>query len=276
MDRIKNAYAWAKLHVVIALRWAWLGISMTGVELVEMARTAAKLPGKAYHAALAALEKAFFLVLLFCHKLLATAPTRLWRGLKLTVQRAGFAIAIGTRYYKNWSHLYQWLYERQYANILVTLYPTLDQLHQVVSSCTWTSDGPKELGDAFSSAGYIQHVIDSGGARAIGDCDEFAMYNSTAIWESVQHGIWKDRAIKDTKLLTVRWLMHDGSFEGHNVCLIEWADGKFSYVDYYNPSSEADSWHAVALQVIKDYGGRDCAGWSVAKRDMTPVKIGWK
>jgi hypothetical protein len=232
------------------------------------------------HYSLAALEKLWFVITLFFHKVFITLPPRAWKATTAGLWRLGFNIYIRSRYYRNWSKLYQWLYERKYANTPIATYATLAALHDVINTCTWVQDGLKELGDAFSTAGYIQNVINQGGARKIGDCDEFAMYNSTAIADSIKAGVWKDRAIKDTQIMTLCWKdAKTGGWNGHNVCVILWADGKFSYVDYNSPSNEAASIHDVALQVVSDYGG-DMAigllGWAVYDRNLDVLSCNWK
>lgn len=55
-------------------------------------------------------------------------------------------------------------------NVPVTPMKGFSELFDVIRSCKWVQDGPKTLGDVFSHPGYIQHVINQGGERKIGDC----------------------------------------------------------------------------------------------------------
>lgn len=270
MNAIKKVLAWARIELVVLWVMLKVGAGHTAAGLWAGIKKVVALAGKV-------LEKTWFIVILFVHKGFITLPPRIWTSVKVFLWRLGFMLASWTRYYKNWSHLYQWLYERQYGIVPVSTYPTLEALQKVIATCTWTNDGAKELGDAFSSAGYIQHVIDGGGKRAIGDCDEFAMYNATAIRDSIDAGVWKDRLVKDTLVMTLCWLDKiTGKHEGHNVCLIEWADGKYSYIDYFAPSNEASNMHDVALQVVNDYGGNQLVGWAIQDRNLDVLSTHWK
>lgn len=228
----------------------------------------------------------FFVVLsaaiLVFHKVFLTAPSRTWRAFKLFIFRLGFVIAIGSRYYKNWSRLYQWLYERKHKSLEIEMYTSYRALSNTLATCTWIADGSKELGDAISSPGFIQYVINEVGGRPIGDCDEFAMYNAAALMESVKMQMWTGEPIKNCSILTVRWMQKDTPQvqAGHNVCLIELVDGTYRYMDYWSPSPAFKTKREVALRVIDDYTGvdkSDCLGWSVSDRvTMSPTEIHWK
>jgi hypothetical protein len=251
--KVHTAIVWSWICFCAADAWKWLGEGASNVAFVP---------------------------LLVVHKAV-TWPSRAWSWWCKFVWRTGFFIVIGSRYYKNWSHFYQYIYERQYAGTLINTYTGYPDLHATIQTCTWVADGTKELGDAFSSAEYIQHVINDGGDRKIGDCDEFAIYNASAILKSIAAGSWKDEAIKTCYLLTVRWRTREKpvSAEGHNVCLIALADGTYRYVDYFAPSPAYKTIHEVVLKVIDDYAGvdrADCIGWSVADLTMTPLEIHWE
>jgi len=77
--------------------------------------------------------------------------------------------------------------------------------------------------------------------------------------------------------MDLTWLdAKTNAWNGHNVCVICWQDGTFSYVDYSSPSAPVSSYSDICSQVISDYGGNTCVGWSLWTRDLSRLELHWK
>ena len=183
--------------------------------------------------------------------------------------------------YSWWSRLYRLLWEFPYHNYSVKTYRTIADLDIVMSTCKYLPDGIKQLGDAISYPGRVQFIIDHWpeDTRLIGDCDEFAIYEVNAIEASLAAGClaaYDGLTVKSAKFMTVNWLDSTGKFDGHNVCLIEWLNGTFSYLDYTQPSDPCADVGGVLKQIETTYfpGGLRLS-WSIHDKDLRFVEVHW-
>jgi hypothetical protein len=112
------------------------------------------------------------------------------------------------------------------------------------------------------------------------NCDEFATYQSAIITNELKTNPFFGSdfgLIKSAKVLTVAWLKTGGrtwqgnelGYGGHNVCLIEFRDGTFAYMDYGLPSKNVESIELVAKQVLGVYSPiSECIGLAVTGLDL--------
>lgn len=108
------------------------------------------------------------------------------------------------------------------------------------------------------------------------NCDEHALYESSVIKSSIESNSWTDQPIKSTKILTVRWIDHDGKSNGHNVCLVEFVDGKFTFMDYFYPERRFSNIEDVKNAIVTDHAGTECVGWAVSSTDLDLLEIHYK
>jgi hypothetical protein len=141
----------------------------------------------------------------------------------------------------------------------------------------WRLDGLKELWDASNSAGYVQYLANTDPERKIGDCDEFAIYESTVLAEQ------KLIPLEDTFILNVYWYRYAGfvsqtsklGFSGHNVCLIKRTDGTWSYMDYNYPSIPRTTVREVVGDILTRYAPSSyLVRWTRLDRNWNRIETG--
>jgi hypothetical protein len=180
-----------------------------------------------------------------------------------------------------WYKLYQFLWER---NKLAELkrFPDIEDLVNYVRGLKWRADTWRELGDAVSSAEAVQWRANNDPRALIGDCDEFGVYIAAVFNnELAKVSNWSgDIGFERGDLLTVMWYKTGGKewegnrngFGGHNVCLISYKDGGYSYMDYGWPSIK----RATIQEVVEDVRLRYAQvyqpiGWAVS--DPVTLKV---
>jgi hypothetical protein len=160
-----------------------------------------------------------------------------------------------------WSGVHAWLWERNKQEPLAR-YAGLGELVSKIRTLKWTADTWRELWDSVSSIGHIQWRADHDPKGMIGDCDEFGRYSACVIRNELKNNPkWGTGDIDTTYLLTVMWKKTGGAewesnrkgYGGHNVCLIKYTDGYWSYMDYGMPSSPQLSVAEVVKQVRDRY-----------------------
>lgn len=160
-----------------------------------------------------------------------------------------------------WSIVHAWIWERNKQE-KIQRFGSLGSLVVYIQELKWTADTWRELWDAISSIGHIQWRADHQPQRLIGDCDEFGRYSACVIRNELKDDPrWGGLGVKSTFLLTVMWKKIGGEewagnqkgYGGHNVCLIHYLDGSWSYMDYGWPSKRVESVADVVKQVRDRY-----------------------
>ena len=180
-----------------------------------------------------------------------------------------------------WSRLYRLIWEWKYSSYPVTSYRTIDDLAATMNTCVWIPDSWVHLGGSFSYPGTVQHIIDTqpAGNRQIGDCEEFAVYLANALEQSSTYGgfldgrfalaPWNGLVVNSAKILTLGWLDVAGNYDGHNVALIEWTNGTFSYMDYFMPSDPRKNVSEILGQILLNYApDGTLLFWSIHDKDL--------
>jgi hypothetical protein len=199
--------------------------------------------------------------------------SRVWLG------KIVFYLYINLRVNIAWYKIYRLFSERnKKANLkrFDTFYDMIDY----VRTLKWSMDKWYKLWDAWASAEKIQWSANNSDKKHIGDCDEFATYQSAIITNELKTNPFFGSdfgLIKSAKVLTVAWLKTGGrtwqgnelGYGGHNVCLIEFRDGTFAYMDYGLPSKNVESIELVAKQVLGVYSPiSECIGLAITGLDL--------
>jgi hypothetical protein len=109
----------------------------------------------------------------------------------------------------------------------------------------------------------------------VGDCDEFAAFNSNVIANSIKAGVWRS-PVKDPQFLTVGWLTAEGKASGHNVCLLNDGNGRFGYMDYGMPAFFGTKQQVVdAIRECYAGPGNVAAAWGVMTPGLAFVEAHW-
>ena len=163
-----------------------------------------------------------------------------------------------------WSRLHAWLFERKTQEPLKR-FEDLGKLVAYVKTLKWRPDTWRDLWDATSSIGAIQWRATYEPHKLIGDCDEFGRYSACVIRQELDNGGWAGFGIKESYLLTIMWKNITES-TGHNVCLIEYWDGTFAYMDYGMPSVKRPTIEDVVADVRHRYNNSEFVGlaWAVS------------
>jgi hypothetical protein len=126
----------------------------------------------------------------------------------------GYKILMHSRYYKIWSKLYRFLFERKYKNYGVKYKQNINDLEKEIMKIKWTADGPKQLWDTVSFPGKGQYFLDEINAGQIQpkgsfDCDDFASYTYAA------HDV--SLFLSSKYLLSIGYKKSNGKISGHMV-----------------------------------------------------------
>lgn len=159
-----------------------------------------------------------------------------------------------------WSNFIAWLYERKTWAPLPR-FASMTDLVKTIRTLKWRMDTWRGLFDWISSVGAIAWRMENDPKRAIGDCDEFGRLSACVIRnELANDGAWSMSGIHTTWLLTVMWKKTGGDewesnrkgYGGHNVCLIQYSNGTWAYMDYDFPRARRNS----IEEVVKDIRDR--------------------
>jgi len=173
-----------------------------------------------------------------------------------------------------WYKLYQFIWERN-KRTPIRRFTTLPDMVKYMRDMKWRADTWRELGDAISSPEAVQYRADNNPEHFIGDCDEFGIYQAAIINnELADDPNWSNLGILNAKLLSVMWYKtgdHKG-FGGHNVCLIAYTDGTYSYMDYGWPQARRETVQEIANDVRLRYA-TPCQSLGCAVSDPRSLKV---
>jgi hypothetical protein len=177
---------------------------------------------------------------------------------KIAAQFAFYYIRLGIM--RLWSNIYAWLWERK-TQAPLQRFEGLGELVSFIRTLKWRMDTWRELWDSVSSIGAIMWRALNRPDKAIGDCDEFGRLSACVIRNELRDNrAWGGGDIDTAFLLTVMWKKTGGQewtsnkkgYGGHNVCLIRYTDGYWSYMDYGMPSTP----RLEIAEVVKDVRDR--------------------
>ena len=184
---------------------------------------------------------------------------------------------------RTWYRLYRELYERKHFDpdspefTHLARYHTIAELVAEIGKAKWRADKLKELWDAISHPSAIQYRLNTDPDKAIGDCDEFAVYSAAVI--NNESKLLNELGAVRAYIMSVMWIKTGGKtwagnslgYGGHNVCVIQLINGKFKWMDYSIPTN-ADSLNDVASQVRDMYATQYYTlGWAL--QDAMTLKL---
>ena len=161
------------------------------------------------------------------------------------------------------------LWDRQYRDVPVKDYPTIDALAKTVAAVAesfYRPDGWERLWDSISPPGRFQTFLDNGtvGDATANDCDDFANYIAHAL--NVSHF----PNIRNIRLMYLAWMQKNSVPAAHMVCLFETLDGRYGYMDYGQPTYHATV-EAVAEYIVRGFDGEQLLVW--AEVDMDTYRV---
>lgn len=198
------------------------------------------------------------------------------RSIWIFLCRLGNFLYLRTGWYKVWSGVYRFFWERQFRDVPLRVYSDLNDLAKLLTANDgkWRADNWKTFGDAVSYPGKAQEVFDGKFIPTEDfDCDDFAVYTNTVLVKSLAAGL--KLPLSDPKFFTVTW-MTGWKPDGHNVCLICVPEGGYAYMDYGKPLGHAATPEGVARNVVERYAkGSDLICCNISEYNLTPVKFYW-
>lgn len=176
-----------------------------------------------------------------------------------------------------WYKLYQFIWERN-TRTRIRRFDKLDDLVAYMRRMKWKADGWRQLWDAVSDVRHVQYLADTDPNHAIGDCDEFAVYEAAVVNnELIDDREWSHCNLGlPAQLLTVMWYATSGDtlgFGGHNVCLLSYRDGTWAYMDYGHPSKPRLTIQQVADDVRAAMAGGNCQAIGHVVSDPITLKV---
>lgn len=201
----------------------------------------------------------------------------------LFLNRLTTYIYVGLGFYRLWSGIVRFFWERKYRDIKLNTFASLQLLQAFMGyGGKWKADSWEYGFDTVSSPQKAQ-VLFSGEETPTKnlDCDEHMIYAVHTIEKSLAAGLMKDEGIQNPKCLTVMW-MEGWKGTGHNVCLLEHpkADGSvmYSFYDYGGRPSKEYKTIAEVVKLVRDiYGGPSHVGlcWVVSDKNLKPLIRHW-
>jgi len=188
---------------------------------------------------------------------------------------AWFFLSIG--YYKYWSAIYRFFWERQFKNIPLKSISNLQAYYALLAANAkmWRADGFRELFDAVSYPAKAQEVFAGRFIPTEGfDCDDFAIHTVNLLKQSIDDGtlIREAKDPADPLFLSVCW-MQGWKLNGHNVVVVK-TEGQYACIDYGAPWAFADTIEGVAHIIKESHApGSDYVIWMVSKPDLTPLEV---
>lgn len=187
------------------------------------------------------------------------------------------------RVYQLKSYVYRWIWEREYQDIRISTFESLQKLAKHIKPQWWRADGWRQLWDATSYPGKAELVFRGIVNPPIQgfDCDDYAVFLTAAITESLAQGVLTD-LVHRPKILNVMWF-ESWIPHGHSVCLLvippslESSTVRYSYMDYGIPSHPQNSVQEVVDLIRANYSEHDISPsvWCMTGLDLTPELIEW-
>ena len=175
-----------------------------------------------------------------------------WQEFKVGFLRALTWCIFRLGVYGTWSKAYQAIWERQREPL--KQFSSMGDFVAYIRTFKWRPDSWRQLWDAYSNPYHVQWVANNDPLRLVGDCEDFSIYEVTVLATQP----WLLRGATDVGILTVTWFYPNPepgqvSTAGHNVCLIQYDDGCFSWMDYNYPHVRSKSVQEVVAHVLSQY-----------------------
>lgn len=189
--------------------------------------------------------------------------------MKLKLLKLGWKFSIFIQYYRWWSKLYRFLFQRKYVDYYMQ-YSDIDSLIEAMSVLSYRKDKAKELWDVCSHPGWVQFCIFDIQNQSIlpikqpdgpMDCDEFAIFAANA---------YENKAAF-TYPLSIAYIKEDGKVSGHMVCVIhDLISNKYAHISNWGYFDGFDSRNDVINNVL---GTKQLIGWCAwDKETLKPMK----
>lgn len=165
-------------------------------------------------------------------------------------------------WWRLWSNAYRFFYQRKYKKVELSKDLSSAAATTLMRRLTWTKDGPKELWDAVSRPGWVQHVINvvtEGGEQPEGslDCDDYATWAA--------HTLRKDY---NAKILTFAWIDTRGRSYGHAVCLCNHGTTNMFHVGNWGKLTGFRSLRDVCEDMMRRTDAELPIAWSLLDKNL--------
>lgn len=201
------------------------------------------------------------------------------RAAWLFLCRLGVWLYFRLHLYRAWSNLYRLIWEQEFKGKPLHSFKSLEEVGEYMrlKAGDWRADSWKQLGDAVSYPQKAQAVFD----RAVPvpeaglDCDEFAIFLTAVLQQSVSDGTFTGPEAPVPRFFTVMWL-EGWKPAGHNVCLVR-HKGHYAYMDYGQPVGHEDTIQSLAESISVRYGAPDAVLISHVVQDaaLKPLEVNW-
>lgn len=202
--------------------------------------------------------------------------------IKTFLFRLGTYVYLRFHIYTTWSRIHRLLFDRIANGTQLPTFATPDEMTPILKGMVWRPDSWIDLGDAICTPEIVWYRYLHDVDHKVGDCDEFAVFNSNTIALSIAEKKWT-APIDSPHFLTVTWITAEGAGSGHNVCLLrqihtiaghDYED--WGYMDYGLPQFFGSK-QSVVDAIRKRYAGPGYigVGWGVHTPTLGFVEVHW-
>lgn len=173
-------------------------------------------------------------------------------------------------WWRAWSIVYRFLYNRKYNDVIVPRNLSYIRADEEMRKLKWSPDKALQLWDVVGSPRWVQYCINrinEGHPQPLGalDCDEFACWATNSIHAKYMPLIfcfaWFDS--RDQKL------------HGHAMCWVKNKDGKYFHLGNWGMRGPYVNLNEACVDIMKYCGaGSKPVGWALLDKDLKAVNKG--
>ena len=189
---------------------------------------------------------------------------------KLKIKLTTFFYPFAFGWWRTWSRVYRFLFNRKYKNVVVPRNLSYIRADEEMRKLKWSADKLLQLWDVVGSPRWVQHCmnrINEGPPQPIGalDCDEYSCWAAHAIHPKYM-----------PLLFCFCWYdTRDDKIHGHAMCWVKNKDGKYFHLGNWGMRGPYTNLNDACLEIMNYCGaGSKPVGWALLDKDLKAVNKG--
>jgi len=183
---------------------------------------------------------------------------------KLKIKLTTFFYPFAFGWWRTWSRVYRFLFNRKYKNVVVPRNLSYIRADEEMRKLKWSADKLLQLWDVVGSPRWVQHCmnrINEGHPQPMGalDCDEYSCWAAHAIHPKYM-----------PLLFCFCWYdTRDKKIHGHTMCWIKNKDGKYFHLGNWGMRGPYTNLNDACLEIMNYCGaGSKPIGWALLDKDL--------
>ena len=183
---------------------------------------------------------------------------------KLKIKLTTFFYPFVFGWWRTWSRVYRFLFNRKYKNVVVPRNLSYIRADEEMRKLKWSADKLLQLWDVVGGPRWVQHCmnrINEGHPQPIGalDCDEYACWAAHAIHPKYM-----------PLLFCFCWYdTRDDKIHGHAMCWVKNKDGKYFHLGNWGMRGPYTNLNDACLEIMNYCGaGSKPIGWALLDKDL--------